>query len=51
MTDEFVAPVDSAPADGVWRDWSGADLTVAEAADGEQLRASIDVDNDGDGGL
>ena len=44
-------PVDSPPAGGVWRDWSGADLTVAEAADGERLRESIDVDNDGDGGL
>ena len=46
-----VAPVDSAPADGVWRDWSGADLTVAEAGDGERLRESIDVDDDEDSGL
>ena len=45
------APVDSPPAGGVWRDWSGADLTVVEAGDGERLRESIDVDDDGDSGL
>ena len=45
------APVDSPPAGGVWRDWSGAGLTVAEAEDGERLRESIDVDDDEDNGL
>jgi hypothetical protein len=51
MPDVFTAPVDEPPADGVWRDWDGAQLDPAMVEEGNRLGLAIDVDDDEDNGL